>query len=177
MPFKLYFLQDFLKKNKYMTIRKFITIFSMLFFTFHLSLAQDNSTAKSSSNSDDDKIYTSVDEMPYLESADCDEELEDLDKKKCKDEAFVKYFYKHIRYPLRAKQNGIQGTVVISFVVEKDGSVTDVQVLKEIGAGCGQAAMDVIDHMEDTQETFVPGKQDGEPKRVKILFPVKFRSM
>lgn len=159
-----------------MAIRKLIAVLCTLFFVFNLSVAQDKSVDDSATQKTDDKIYNSVDEMPYLESADCDE-LEESEKKACRDNAFIEYFYKHIIYPPRARENGIQGIVVISFVIEKDGSATDIQVLKDIGGGCGQAAKDVIDNLEENQQKFVPGKQDGDIKRVKFVFPVKFRSM
>ena len=80
------------------------------------------------------------------------------------------YLQSNIRYPVIAKETNIQGKVFVSFVIEKDGTVTDVQVLRGIGGGCDEEAMRVVREMP----RWIPGKQRGVPVRVKYNLPVKF---
>ena len=65
--------------------------------------------------------------------------------------------------------------VVVRFVVEKDGSITDAQVVRDIGAGCGDEAMRVVSMMNGMGEKWTPGKQRGRPVRVQFNLPVKFQ--
>lgn len=81
-----------------------------------------------------------------------------------------KYIGKNIEYPRMAKESGISGRVFVTFVVEKDGSVTDVKVLRGIGGGCDEEAVRVIKSMPKWK----PGKQRGKPVRVQYRMPIKF---
>jgi protein TonB len=81
-----------------------------------------------------------------------------------------KYIGKNIEYPRMAKESGISGRVFVTFVVEKDGRVTDVQVLRGIGGGCDEEAVRVIKSMP----SWKPGKQRGKPVRVQYRMPIKF---
>lgn len=80
------------------------------------------------------------------------------------------YLSKNISYPRIALEAGISGTVYVTFVVEKDGSITDVQLLRGIGGGCDEEAMRVVKSMP----TWTPGKQRNVPVRVQFNFGVKF---
>lgn len=76
----------------------------------------------------------------------------------------------NIRYPQVAKESGIQGTVVVTFVVEKDGSITGIQILRDIGGGCGDEAIRVVKKMPKWKE----GRQSNVPVRVQFNLPIKF---
>jgi len=86
------------------------------------------------------------------------------------DVARMKFLQDNIKYPPMAKESGIQGTVYITFVIERDGSVTDVQLLRGIGGGCDEEAMRVVKNMPKWE----PGKQRGKPVRVQFNMPIKF---
>jgi protein TonB len=75
-----------------------------------------------------------------------------------------------IKYPVMAKESGIQGKVYITFVVERDGSITDVRILRGIGGGCDEEAIRVVSSMPKWK----PGKQRGKPVRVQYNLPVRF---
>lgn len=81
-----------------------------------------------------------------------------------------KYLAENIHYPQMAKESGIQGRVFVTFVVERDGRVTDVRVLRGIGGGCDEEAVRVVKNMPK----WTPGKQRGKPVRVQFNLPVKF---
>jgi len=86
------------------------------------------------------------------------------------DEARIKYLAENIKYPQMARESQIQGTVYVTFVVEKDGRVRDVRVLRGIGGGCDEEAIRVIQNMP----RWNPGKQRGKPVRVQFNMPIKF---
>jgi protein TonB len=86
------------------------------------------------------------------------------------DESRIKFLQENIKYPQMARESGISGTVYVTFVVERNGSVTDVKVLRGIGGGCDEEAIRVIQAMP----SWNPGKQRGKPVRVQFNMPIKF---
>ena len=87
------------------------------------------------------------------------------------DQKLLEYVAKNIKYPQIARESGIQGRVFIGFVVEPDGSVSNVKVLRGIGGGCDEEAMRVIKSMPKWK----PGKQRGKAVRVSYQIPVMFK--
>jgi len=87
------------------------------------------------------------------------------------DLAMKKFLQDNIRYPIMANQSGIQGTVHVTFVIERDGSVTDVKIQRGIGGGCDEEALRVVRNMPRWE----PGKQRGKPVRVQYHMPLKFK--
>lgn len=85
-------------------------------------------------------------------------------------EAMMKYLSQSIKYPTIAREQSITGRVYVTFVVEKDGSVTGVRVLRDIGGGCGAEAVRVVKAMPK----WTPGKQRGKAVRVQYNLPVNF---
>ena len=84
--------------------------------------------------------------------------------------ALMKYLATNIKYPPYAKEAGIQGRVFINFVVETNGAITAVKVLRGIGGGCDEEAIRVVKDMPKWK----PGMQRGKPVRVSFNLPVKF---
>ena len=76
----------------------------------------------------------------------------------------------NIHYPETAEKNGIQGKVFITFVVEKDRTISNVRTLRGIGGGCDEEAVRVIRLMPK----WIPGRQRGLPVRVQFNLPIKF---
>ena len=85
--------------------------------------------------------------------------------------ALFEYLSKNIKYPVVAEENGIQGRVIVTFVVEKDGSITDVRVVKSVDPSLDKEAQRVVKSMP----RWIPGKQNGSAVRVKYTVPVTFR--
>lgn len=107
--------------------------------------------------------------MPVFHS--CDIDLEEDERKACTNNSMLIYVQSHVKYPPVARQNGIQGMVVASFVVEKDGSVSEIEIVRDIGGGCGAEVVKVIKSLEN----FHPAKQNGRPVRVIYRIPIKFK--
>jgi protein TonB len=87
--------------------------------------------------------------------------------------AWAKYIQRNLRYPSMAQDNDVQGKVFLSFVVEKDGSITDVKVLKGIGYGCDEEAIKVI----KKSPLWKAGMNKGIPVRVRYNMPISFTMM
>ena len=85
-------------------------------------------------------------------------------------EALYKYLRDNIKYPQLARDNNITGKVYVTFVVERDGSIANPRILKDIGGGCGQEAIRVVKSMPK----WTPGKQRGKAVRVQFNLPVSF---
>ena len=83
----------------------------------------------------------------------------------------MQYLAENVRYPSLAAENGIQGSVVVQFVVEKDGSITNAKLIRDIGGGCGEEALRLVTSMNDGYK-WTPGKQRGKPVPV-ILIIIK----
>lgn len=81
-----------------------------------------------------------------------------------------KYLGNSIKYPPLAKESGIQGRVFVNFVVEPNGSISNVKVLRGIGGGCDEEAVRVVENMP----SWKPGKQRGKAVRVSYNLPIKF---
>lgn len=85
-------------------------------------------------------------------------------------QGITEFLIKNLKYPEQAKSMGIEGTVYISFVIDANGSVRDVEILKGIGAGCDEEAKRVVQMFPD----WIPGKQNGQPVNIKMNLPIKF---
>lgn len=85
--------------------------------------------------------------------------------------AFYEYLKNELQYPRQAQRMGIEGRVFVQFVVEKDGRLTDIQVVKGIGAGCDEEAVRVLKN----SPKWKPGKQRGKPVRQKMIQNILFK--
>lgn|SRR5574344_750397 len=83
----------------------------------------------------------------------------------------LSFIGKNLKYPTIAQENGTQGRVICQFIVGKDGTVRDVQVVKSLDPYCDKEAIRVIRSMP----RWIPGKQNGKPVTVKYTVPITFR--
>ncbi len=86
-------------------------------------------------------------------------------------EALYAYFLNNLKYPELAKTKKVEGTVVATFLVQKDGSISDVEILRGIGAGCDEESLRIIQGMDD----WIPGKIKEEAVVTRMTLPVKFK--
>jgi TonB family protein len=121
----------------------------------------------------EDKIYTEVELMPAFPS--CEEEGSNEAQKECTDRKLLTFVVNNLTYPTIARENDIQGLVVVSFVIDKAGNVTAVRCVKDIGGGCGDESVRVVKLMIEKNMIWTPGEQDGEKVKVKYNLPVRFR--
>lgn len=118
-----------------------------------INIDQNSTLQKRSEN---EHFFTVVDQMPQFPGG---------------TEALQKYLSKNIQYPSKAIHKNIQGTVVLSFIVEKDGEISSTRVIRSIGGGCDEEAVRVIESMP----AWNPAIKNGEPLRAIFNLPVRFR--
>ena len=104
----------------------------------------------------DDSVYNNIEVMPEFPGG--------MD-------AMMKYLSENIKYPEQAKEKNTQGRVLVTFIVEKNGSISDVKVVKGIGNGCDEEAVRVISAMPKWK----PGMQNGKKVRVSFAIPISFK--
>lgn len=120
---------------------------------------------------------TALEEIPIVEFEAEEEKVEEvftiveeLPEPIGGEKAFLQYLADNLEYPRTAARLGVTGRVFLKFVVEKDGSLTDIQVMKGIGAGCDEEAVRVL----ASAPKWKPGKQRGVPVRVYKIIPIYF---
>ena len=104
----------------------------------------------------DDKVYEVCEQMPIFEGGDA---------------ALLKYLRENLKYPDNTKDRGVQGRLVIGFIVEKDGSLTDVKVLRPVDIDLDAEVLRLVKGMPK----WIPGCQDEQLVRVRYNVPVSFR--
>ena len=110
-----------------------------------------------------------AEQMPYFHGC------EDLkngteEKRTCSDEALVAFLAQNVQYPTTAKLEGTEGTVYVSFVIDEEGKVIESKILRDIGGGCGEAALSVVSKMPDWE----PAIHEGEKVKMKLNLPIQF---
>ena len=111
---------------------------------------------KEESPVNEDVVFEVVEEMPSFPGGDA---------------ALFKFLNENVKYPVIAQENGVQGRVICQFVVNRDGSIVDVEVVRSVDASLDKEAIRVIKSMPK----WSPGQQRGKPVRVKFTVPVMFR--
>jgi protein TonB len=119
------------------------------------------------------EIFMVVEDMPRFPG--CENQPTKELKETCSEQQMISFIYNHIKFPAIAVENGIFGNVIIQFVVNTDGSIVDINVLRDIGGGCGEEAIRVVELMNSMPEKWIPGKQRGRPVRVLFTLPVRFK--
>ncbi len=104
----------------------------------------------------EEKVFDVVEQMPQFPGGDAE---------------LFKFLSENIKYPTIAEENGVQGRVIVTFVVETDGSITDVKVVRSVDPSLDREASRVVKAMPN----WIPGKQNGQAVRVKYTVPVTFR--
>ncbi len=115
-------------------------------------------------------VYQAVEFMPRFPGCEEEGKGED-DKKACSQQKMLEFIYKNITYPKAARDAGKEGIVVASFVVDKQGDLQDVEILREIGFGTSEEVLGIISKMPN----WIPGRQNGSVVKVRYNLPVKFK--
>ena len=120
------------------------------------------------------EVFMVVEQMPRFPGC---EDVEGTQKElqKCSDDKLIHFVAENIKYPQEARKAGIEGKCIVSFIVEKDGSVSHVALKRDIGGGCGAEAVRVMEMMNENGIAWTPGKQRGKDVRVQYTLPVQFK--
>lgn len=115
------------------------------------------------------KVFNITENMPYI--SECRNEKDEESRRICTQEKMLKFIYKNLKYPAIAKESTIEGTVIISFVIGSNGELKDVEIKRDIGGGCGQAAAQVISMIN----SWIAGRHNEMPVNVRYTIPIKFK--
>lgn len=117
----------------------------------------------------EEPLYTIVENMP--EFGNCGESKNRQERRKLSDKNLLAFIYKNIKYPRLAIENGIQGRVIVRFVINKKGKVQNAEILREPGGGLGKEVLRVVNKMP----LWTPGKQGLRNVKVQYTMPVEFK--
>jgi protein TonB len=125
-----------------------------------------------------EEIFKVVEEMPRFPG--CEDITGDKGaKEECAKKKHLQYLYKNLKYPEEARAKGIEGMVIIQFIVRKDGSLDDLKIVRDVGRedcteSCGDATLKLFKKMQ-SEIKWIPGKQRGRSVDVQYTMPVKFK--
>ncbi|MBK9255980.1 MAG: energy transducer TonB [Saprospiraceae bacterium] len=146
-------------------------LFLLMMTTYSLMFGQINYNP--SLPEGDVEIFKVVENMPRFPG--CENLETDSAKDKCSKVKMLEFINMHLKYPEEAKTNKTEGNVVLQFIVDTDGILKNIKVVRDIGFGCGQAAVDVIALMNEMSLTWIPGSQRTRKVRVLYTLPIKFK--
>ena len=126
-----------------------LSVLAILFTVNTTATAQNKKTSN-------DKVFEKVEDMPEFPGG---------------EQAMMDFVAKNVQYPKEAMEKGISGRVMVGFIVEKDGSICETEVVKGIGGGCDEEAVRVVKAMPKWK----PGKEKGKPVRVSYMMPIFFK--
>lgn len=115
------------------------------------------------------EVYQFVEQAPYFKG--CEQFADQSpEKKQCSAAAVGTFIAENLVYPPLAIEKNIQGIVYVRFTINADGTIADLIIVRDIGYGCGDAALEVVRKMPPWQ----PGYQQGQPVRVAYTLPIRF---
>ena len=126
-----------------------LSVLAILFTVNTTATAQNKKTSN-------DKVFEKVEDMPEFPGG---------------EQAMMDFVAKNVQYPKEAMEKEISGRVLVGFIVEKDGSISETEIVKGIGGGCDEEAVRVVKAMPKWK----PGKQDGKTVRVSYTMPFFFK--
>lgn len=132
------------------------SLFLLLFSLFLAHIGHSQQMAIPNALIEDETVFEIVEQTPVFPGG---------------TNAMVQFIYKNQRYTDIALKEKIEGTVIVEFIVEKDGSLSNIKVLKDIGGGCGDEAVRIVKMMPQWE----CGIQRDIPVRCKMRIPVKFK--
>ena len=118
-------------------------------------------------------FFIIVEQMPLFPG--CDSLSERHEKDECTRISVVDFVQSKLNYPEEARKNEIEGTVVVQFVVEVTGTITHINVVRDIGGGCGPAAIEAVSKMNEMPDKWTPGRQRGNAVAILYTLPVQFK--
>jgi TonB family protein len=112
---------------------------------------------------------------PRFFSAQCESMKSIKSIERCAQKEMLTTFYSGLQYPLLAMENGIAGIVVLSFMVTKEGKISDLKIKKDIGGGCGEEALRCLKNLTGNNRKWIPATVDKIPIDYEYDLPIKFR--
>ena len=115
-------------------------------------------------------VFKVVEQMPLFPGCE-GKDLEKEEMRNCANNELLQYIYNNIKYPKAARDNGIEGTVVASFIIDKEGNIVQPKIERSIGGYFNEVVLDVVNKMPK----WAPGVQRGQKVAVQFMLPIKFK--
>lgn len=164
----LYFLVIIIEYNKMKNhLIRTILLIIISQFIFKSIKAQSESQPKES------EIYYRCDQMPVFPG--CELFTSEEEREACSNKKLMNYIYQNLKYPVEALTNNVAGKVIVKFVIDSTGTITSVEILKDIGANCGETVKELIENMNDITGKWTPGIQECNKVSVYYTLPVTFK--
>jgi TonB family protein len=114
-------------------------------------------------------VFNTIDTLPLFPG--CQKETVSFEElRNCSNETMYQYIFNHLNYPVEARRKGIQGQVIVQFIVTKDGAIKDPVIRRGLGGGCNEEVLAVVNGMPD----WIPAVLDGKKVASRFTLPVKF---
>lgn len=120
-----------------------------------------------------EEVFKVVEEMPRFPGCE-DKGLSGQELVNCSNKELLMFIYKNIQYPKEARSAGIQGTAIVSFIIDKEGRVKDINIVRSLGEALDQEVIRVVNLMNEAGKRWIPGRQRGRVVNVQFNLPVKF---
>ena len=150
-----------------MKLFKYLLILSIC-FSYSIINAQNPTLTNSMEKKKVDKVFQVVEDAPIFPG--CEQVTKIAERKRCANHELFEFLQEYLVYPKEALEKDIEGAVIVQFIVEKDGRLTNINVIRGIGYGCNEEAIRLIEIMPDWN----PGRQRGQPARVQFTLPIRF---
>ncbi|HMQ49064.1 MAG TPA: TonB family protein [Saprospiraceae bacterium] len=146
---------------------------SKMTLPFQFKLTNEGADSDTKAESADD-VFKVVDQMPRFPGCE-GQNLPEAELLSCSQMQMLQYIYQNIKYPEDARNAGAEGVCVASFVVEKDGSVSDVKIARSVFPSIDEMVLKLVASMNHMEEKWIPGQNGGATVRVQFNLPVKFK--
>lgn len=162
-----------MKKNyfNFSGLMAFFLMIAVVFFPFSPTNGQENVNQNLKSDTIEDEIFEFAEEMPRFPG--CENMDAKIDKAVCAYKKMITHINERLKYPKAAKNELIEGKVIVRVVITKDSLLTKPVVLEDIGGGCGEEVVRVLKSMNNIR--WIPGKRKGKPVSVSMNIPVEFK--
>ena len=159
------------RKSKRQVLSRYLLLVPMMFL-MTLLFSKNFNTVSPDAIDHIEKVTDTlgeVDEMPRFPGC---EEMENVkDRNGCSTKKMFSFIYSNLKYPEAARDASVEGTVIASFIVKADGSLDNIEIVRDIGAGCGEVVVALL----ETMPNWIPGKKDGKAVDVEMKLPFKFK--
>ncbi len=147
--------------------------FGLIIFTFFLGACtsengSQNTDADSAAVVEEEPVYSRAEEMPRFPG--CEEKTGNV-RQGCANQKMLDYVRAELKYPEAAKTAGLEGQAVVGFNIEKDGTVSEVEIIRDPGSGIGEEAARIV----RTFPKFIPAKEKGETVIIRYNLPIRFK--
>lgn len=117
-------------------------------------------------------VFQKAEEMPRFPGCETKRVEE---RNECANGKLGIFISENIQYPEEAKAKKLEGKVMVKFIVDTDGSVQNMEIVRPLCSDCDQEVLRVMNLMNEMEKKWIPGKNNGEPVKVQMILPVKFR--